>query len=124
MKRSEVGTCVLQRSAQQAREPDDHCLRNFGIAINERGNTLQSVKQKMRMQLDSQSLKFARGQRLLQFAALQFFLPSPLEIFISMGGNHNGEVDHDLIRESGAYQPNEGGPGARDISAQRVIPRR
>src|SRR6266446_2308683 len=65
LKRSEVGACVLQRRAQQAREPDDHCFRNFGVAINERGNTVQSVKQKMRVQLDSQCLKFTRRQRLL-----------------------------------------------------------
>ena len=71
---------LVQTQTKQIAQSRHHAVSSFRVFMNESGNSVQRVKQKMRVKLQSQSIKPGLDQFPSQFRGLQLALPVALVI--------------------------------------------
>src|SRR6266702_3402087 len=69
-KSDEVRAAVLQSSAQQAGELDDHLLGALAVAFNQGRDPVQSIEEKVRVKLHLERMQLTGRQSLLKFVPL------------------------------------------------------
>src|SRR5215472_10356029 len=99
VERDEIGVAILKNTTEQARDLEQHGFGARLICVNESRDSLECIKQEMRVKLNFQGLEFARRERLLQLRALKFLLPRSLEILICMSACNNNSVVPDYFSE-------------------------
>src|SRR5262249_1879773 len=83
-----LNTDILERQPEQVAQPCYHTVGGLRVLVNQRGDGVQGVEEKMRMELHRQrlelSLRKLRGE--LRGAQLSFSIPRIIKIALS-GGN-------------------------------------
>jgi hypothetical protein len=97
VERDEIGVAILKNCTEQARDLENHGFGARFICVNESRDSLERIKQEMRMKLNFQGLEFARRERLLQLRALEFLLPRSFEILVCMSACENNNVVPDSL---------------------------
>ena len=62
---------LIQRDAEQIAESADHPVGVLGVAVNERGNRVKGIEQKMRMEFGLQRLESCLHQSCLELSLSQ-----------------------------------------------------
>jgi hypothetical protein len=110
VERDEIGVAILKNRTEQARDLKNHGFGARFICLNESRDSLERIKQEMRMKLNFQGLEFARRERLLQLCALKFLLARSFEILVCMSACNTSDVQTAGQESSKAAIKSTGGP--------------
>src|SRR5271163_62127 len=85
---------------------------------------MQSIEEKVGMQLHLESVELAGRQRLLVFGPLQLLAPGPLQVIMGMRGQDGRHIDCDNVRKPIMNEQQRASVRASEKALRGLVPKR